>query len=264
MHASFPRFTLVCRDLSMIRSFVFCLCLIASWPISIVDASAASLQVSPIRVDLDSERPAAMLTLHNDGPAPLDAQVRVFAWSQTLDEDRLEPTPMVIATPPIAHIEPGDEQTVRLLRVGRAPISHEETYRVIVDELPGGATSQSNGVRVQLRYSVPVFASAKESQAAAPALSFALQSIASADGTPMLMLRASNDADTHAQLSSVRLDWPDGRSTRVTDGLLGYALPHATRRWPVADAPADASAATLHAVVNGTAITTKVLLEPAR
>jgi fimbrial chaperone protein len=41
-------------------------------------ADAAALQVSPIRLDLSAERPVAALTLHNDGTAPMNAQVRVF------------------------------------------------------------------------------------------------------------------------------------------------------------------------------------------
>ncbi|WP_200821863.1 hypothetical protein [Caballeronia humi] len=42
-------------------------------------ADAAALQVSPVRLDLSAERPVAALTLHNDGTAPINAQVRVFA-----------------------------------------------------------------------------------------------------------------------------------------------------------------------------------------
>jgi fimbrial chaperone protein len=41
-------------------------------------ADAAAQQVSPIRLDLSAERPVAALTLHNDGTAPMNAQVRVF------------------------------------------------------------------------------------------------------------------------------------------------------------------------------------------
>ncbi|MGC2964527.1 MULTISPECIES: hypothetical protein [unclassified Paraburkholderia] len=59
----------------------------------------------------------------------------------------------------------------------------------------------------------------------------------------------------------MHLDWPDGKSTQLAPGLLGYALPHAVRRWPVGDAPAGASWATLRAVINGRAVAQKIVLQ---
>jgi fimbrial chaperone protein len=227
-------------------------------------ADAAALQVSPIRLDLSADRPAAALTLHNDGTTPINAQVRVFGWSQALDEDRLERSDRVVASPPIVQIAPGADQTVRILRVGNTPVTEEETYRLLIDEIPNDQTAQTTGVRVQLRYSVPVFVGAPEGKP--PVVDFALEhTVPSASAAPgaALMLRAANHATGHAQLSQVRLEWPNGQSTQVSSGLLGYALPHATRRWPVAGAPAGAASATLHAVVNGEAFTTRIAVEPA-
>jgi fimbrial chaperone protein len=223
--------------------------------------STAALQVSPIRLDLPAGRPAAVLTLHNEGSAPLDAQVRAFAWTQTLDEDRLDATRSLIASPPIVRIEPGGEQVVRVLRVGPASSAREETYRLLIDEIPRADAAQGNAIKLQLRYSVPVFVGAPDGRA--PALSFALEHVHDADGANVLMLRASNDADVHAQLSRVRLTWPDGRSSVLTDGLLGYALPHAARRWRVPDAPADATTATMSGLVDGEPFTASVSAGPA-
>jgi fimbrial chaperone protein len=224
---------------------------------SMQPASAAALQVSPIRLDLAADRPAAALTLHNEGTAPLNAQVRVFAWTQSLDEDHLERTSAIVASPPIVRIAPNGEQTVRILRVSNSPLAHEETYRLLIDEIPNGQQAETNGVRMQLRYSVPVFAGAQDSNK--PLVSFALERKDS-----QLMLRASNGTDTHAQLSRVRLDWPNGQSAPISSGLLGYALPRATRRWPIADAPPDTTSATLHAVINGESVTRQIVIEPAR
>ncbi|XUW93372.1 molecular chaperone (plasmid) [Burkholderia sp. M6-3] len=220
-------------------------------PVSLVQAAA--LQVSPIRLDLSSDRPAAALTLHNGGAAPLNAQVRVFAWTQSLDEDRLERTNLVVASPPIAQIAPGADQTVRILRVDKAPVASEETYRLLIDEIPSDQAPQTTGVRMQLRYSVPVFVGAPDG-GKLPAIEYALER-PPAGG---LTLRAANRTAAHAQLSRVRLDWPDGRSTEVSPGLLGYALPRATRRWPVVGAPSSLTSATLHVIVNGEPVTTQV------
>ena len=221
------------------------------------DASAAALQVSPIRLDLGADKPAAALTLRNEGAVPLNAQVRVFAWTQSPDEDRLERTTLIVASPPIVRIAPNAEQTVRILRVADTPLAREETYRLLIDEIPNAQTPETNGVRMQLRYSVPVFAGAQDARV--PALSFALER-----KDAQWMLRASNGADTHAQLSRVSLEWPNGQSTAVSSGLLGYTLPHATRRWPVASVPGDPASVTVHALVNGEPLTARIAIEPAR
>jgi len=254
------------RTVSACRAFVAAaLCCIAALHMSATHAAA--LQVTPIRLDLAADRPAAVLTLHNVGSTPLNAQVRVFAWSQSADEDHLERTDNIVASPPIVQVAPGADQTVRILRVAKGDVSGEETYRLLIDEIPNGQSADATGVRMQLRYSVPVFVGAPL-DGKAPALQFALERAAmdgamqgSAPPAPGLMLRAVNRDATHAQLSKVKLTWRDGQSTLLTPGLLGYALPHATRRWPIANAPADAREATLSLVVNGQPVTARVRVD---
>ena len=229
------------------------------------NAHAAALQVTPIRLDLAADRPAAVLTLHNVGATPLNAQVRVFAWSQTADEDHLERTDDIVASPPIVQVAPGADQTVRILRVTKSNVSGEETYRLLIDEIPNGQGADATGVRMQLRYSVPVFVGAPL-DGKPPVVQFALERTATGENAQppsasVLMLRAVNHDATHAQLSKVKLTWRDGQSTQLSPGLLGYALPHATRRWPVVHAPADAREATLSAVVNGQPVTAQLRVE---
>jgi len=195
----------------------------------------------------------------------------VFAWTQKPDEDTLDRTDRVVASPPIVSIAPGADQTVRILRVSGDALAGEETYRLLVDEIPADQTSQTTAVRVQLRYSVPVFVGAAASDQK-PDVDFSLESVPAHVGyvnaamVPAgLALRAVNPDGSHAQISQVKLDWPDGHSTDMAGGLLGYALPHATRRWAIAQAPAGANTATLHALINGVAFSHNVTLEvPAR
>jgi fimbrial chaperone protein len=229
-------------------------------------AHAGSLQVSPIRVDLSAEQPAAVMKLHNRGDQPITAQVRVFGWSQTLDEDHLDEAQRIVASPPIITIPAGGDQTVRILRTSRDAPQGEETYRLLVDEIPQAETARSTGVRMQLRYSVPVFAGTPGGPAV-PKIDFSLQQVpvpgaaGGKDAPTRTMLRASNVDAAHAQLSQVRIEWADGRVTEVAPGLLGYALAHATRQWPVADAAAGQTKATVHAIVNGTSVTSQVTLD---
>ncbi|KMZ12229.1 Sigma-fimbriae chaperone protein [Candidatus Burkholderia humilis] len=223
-------------------------------------AYAGSLQVSPIRVDLSAEQPAAVMKLHNSGSAPITAQVRVFGWSQTLDEDHLDEAQQIVASPPIISIPAGGDQTVRILHTSREAPAGEETYRLLVDEIPQAETARTSGVRMQLRYSVPVFAGAP-ANVVMPKVDFALEHVPVDGKTSRLVLRASNRDATHAQLSQVRIEWQNGRTTELAPGLLGYALAHAARQWPVTDAAAGVSTATVHAIVNGKPVSERVTLD---
>src|SRR5207302_3878346 len=53
---------------------------------------AASLQVAPVNIEVQAPAAAATLRLHNVGTRPLNAQLRVFRWSQENGEEKLEPT----------------------------------------------------------------------------------------------------------------------------------------------------------------------------
>ena len=69
-------------------------------------AHAGSLHVSPVRLELPAGAHAVALTLRNEDDAPLFGQIRLFKWTQTIDEDHLEPTTELVASPPIAEIAP--------------------------------------------------------------------------------------------------------------------------------------------------------------
>ncbi|MHA6845413.1 molecular chaperone [Ralstonia syzygii] len=211
-------------------------------------AGAAALQISPIRLDLLPGQSAAALTLRNRGTQPLNAQVRVFRWTQDTDGDRLEPAPTLVASPPIVQIPGEGEQLVRVVLTQPATGNGEQAYRLLIDELPERRPPAQTGVTMQLRYSVPVFVNA--STEAPPRLSAALRR----DGGRTVLVVHNTEA-RHAQLASVSIEWSDGTQSPLTAGLLGYALAGATRAWPVADARAAiAIPRRLRAQVNGVAV----------
>lgn len=132
-------------------------------------AHATSLQISPVRIDLPAGPGAAAITLRNASGAPIHAQVRVFRWTQADGADVLTPTDDAVASPPILRIAGNGEQMVRVVRpldpvlrndASTSAVPPTETaYRLLIDELPQReAQVDQSGVRVQLRYSVPVFA----------------------------------------------------------------------------------------------------------
>jgi P pilus assembly chaperone PapD len=123
-------------------------------------ARAGAMQVTPVLVDAVGQT-ATTITLRNAGDYPLDAQVRVFRWSQDGGADRLEPTDVVVASPPLVTLRPNTDYAVRLVHQGPMLARGEESYRVLIDELPN-AQNRVNGVALLVRQSIPVFFAAPQ------------------------------------------------------------------------------------------------------
>jgi fimbrial chaperone protein len=122
-------------------------------------ASAASLRISPIGVDLVTPQRASALTLVNTDSDPVNLQIRVFKWTQVNGDDVLEPASDMLVSPPAATIPPGASYTVRVARTSNGPVQQELSYRLFIDELPKPIDPRTvgQGVAMVLRTSMPVF-----------------------------------------------------------------------------------------------------------
>jgi fimbrial chaperone protein len=189
-------------------------------------ASAASLSVLPILISVPQPSAMTTITLHNREARPLNAQVRVFRWTQVDGEDRLEPTSDVIASPPIVTISPGADYSVRLQRVATGEITGEEAYRTVVDELPNPNRQRNGAIALVLRYIVPTFFLSPD--AAQPKLSW---SLTREDGATVLT--AVNSGDKRIQIVDLKLKTGKGRTLLVGKGLAGYVLGHSSHAWVV-------------------------------
>src|SRR5215467_1795122 len=196
---------------------------------------AASLQVSPVMVEVAAPGAATTLKLRNEGTTPLNAQIRVFRWSQVNGEDKLEPTTDVVASPPLAKLAPKVDYTVRLVRVNKTPVAKEETYRLFVDELPDAANQRNRAVNLLLRYSIPVFF---YPAAGNPAI--LTWSVEHSGGK--LAVVARNSGDRHLRISNLKLHDDKGGTVSLGSGLNGYVLGGSSRRWVVASGKGSLSA----------------------
>lgn len=187
---------------------------------------AASLQISPVTVDLQPNENAIGITLRNPGDHPLYGQVRIFKWDQTSTDDTLTPTQDLIASPPLIEVAPQGEQMVRLVRQAAGPSTTEQTYRILVDEIPQPDTAAASGVTIRLRYSVPVFVE-PAGAIGKPELSWHL--VRDAQGWS---LRVTNTGIRRGQISAVQLV-DAGKTYMISKGLLGYALAGRTHQWRI-------------------------------
>jgi fimbrial chaperone protein len=190
-------------------------------------AQAGSLQVEPVLIDVTTAGSAASsVTLHNAGTTPINAQVRVFRWSQTNGQEKLEPTDDVAASPPVISLGPNAKNIVRIIRQTKQPVVGEESYRLLVDQLPDLTQQKNGGVNLMVRYSIPVFFGAANKKSPTLAWSVAVKG-------DKVTLTAHNTGDRRLRLSALTVQDASGRKISLGTGLAGYALGGSTKSWTV-------------------------------
>ena len=216
--------------------------------------AASSVLIWPIDPVLEADQQASALWLENRGTETANLQIRVFAWSQSGFDEQYQNQRDVIGSPPVAKIEPGQKQLVRLTRTKDVPPGREMAYRIIIDEIPSAVpvATPADGktaaaVRFQMRYSVPLFAygpglwskvddtrERDPKSAGKPDLSWKKITVAGRNYVEM-----HNQGAVHARLTDASFK-QGGQSRPLVEGLMGYVLPGATMRWQVPDnLPAD-------------------------
>ena len=188
-------------------------------------ASAASLQVSPVNIEVQAPGAASTVTLLNLGKDVINPQVRVFKWSQSNGKDELTPTRDVVASPPAVKMTAGKKSVIRIVRTNKTPITGEEDYRLVVDEIPAAPKAGATGVDFAVRYSIPVFFTTMVIES-----NIGWKATIDKSG---LRLQAKNDGDRRVKVSALQVSSKSGASINFGDGLVGYVLGHSTRQWTV-------------------------------
>lgn len=197
--------------------------------------AAANVLIWPIDPILTAENTATELWVENLGTEPTTMQVRVIGWQQINGRESYAAQQQdVVASPPIVRIAGGKKQLIRLIRQIAIPQGKETAYRILIDEIPTSATPAAGaGVKLQMRYSVPLFAygtgvRVKAGSATPVSLDPAQLAwrLTSLDGRPAIEI--SNRGPIHARLSNVTLN-----NQPLGNGLLGYVLADSSRIWPL-------------------------------
>jgi fimbrial chaperone protein len=198
--------------------------------VNALPARAATVVIWPVDPILKPGEQATALWLENKGDAPVTLQVRSFDWSQNRGEDSLTQQDQIVASPPLAVVQPGKRQLVRVIR--RDPTAAgapERSYRLLIDELPTPPSTEdgqagSARLAVQMRYSIPLFAYSADPSAQKPALVTRIMN--TSEGR---VVEIHNGGTLHARLSNLRLV-SGGQERIIKPGLAGYVLPGATIR----------------------------------
>lgn len=194
----------------MKRGLLLVLALVLAAP---VRADDTSFDIAPTTLDLKAGE-AGLFYVTNHSAQPVTIQIEALDWSQQNGADTLSPSRTLFTSPPIARITPGTRQSVRVLArpAGDGPAA----YRLRVSELPD-AGRDSNGVKVLLQFSVPVFVGHDPRRA--PEL------VWHAAGTPGgARISVHNQGRQTVKLTGLKLN-----GASLDGGAFSYVLPGATR-----------------------------------
>jgi fimbrial chaperone protein len=191
-------------------------------------AGAAQFTITPVRIFMTPRDRAVAVTVTNDSDEEVVMQADLFTWKQRPDgSDDLQPTEDLILTPPILKLAPRARQVVRLARLSAAPVDEQQTYRLVVRELPEArANPQQLQLQVALAFSLPVFISP-------PGARRDLSCSASRSSPTALLATCENRGTAYAQAATLTLSTPSGNTLASTEVKGGYILPGVKRSFEI-------------------------------
>lgn len=184
-------------------------------------ASAGSLKVNPVQINLPAARQLTSLRMTNSDALPVSVRVLTYAWTQVDGRDVYGPTVNVIASPPIFTIPPGRMQ---LVRIGLRQRTGAGAYRVIFEEIP--RERPANGqIQVTLRLNLPLYvlpAGGGKSD---------LSWTAWRDSAGDMVVEGRNRGSLHHQVAMLAADQGGQRTILSTE--MGVVLPGSARQWRI-------------------------------
>lgn len=190
-------------------------------------AQAGSLTVTPLIVTLDDKTHSATLTIRNEGSEVRVIQTELLRWTQNNGADVQTPSGDILVNPPLATLQPGQSQTVRIGLKRKADNEQELAYRLYVTEVPPPSQSVT-GLRVVVRLGVPVYVSPKARTSA----KLGWQAARAQNGA--LLLTVLNDGNRHLRVDSFKIvdpgsgvalgTWGSGPFTLLAGQARRYSL----------------------------------------
>jgi fimbrial chaperone protein len=190
--------------------------------------AAGALTILPVNIRLQPGQTATALTIINNDDAATSFQIRAFKWTQDGNgQDQLQPTTALLVSPPLGTIPAGATQTVRMV-LSRLPNSYEDTYRILIDQLP--PPGSPNVVQVVLRFSIPVFASPEIR--AAPDIQW---QVLEEDGQAFLI--ATNNGTSHETIWHIKLSDSNAGFYALAANTSPYILRGSRHYWRIISSP---------------------------
>ncbi len=191
------------------------------WPS--LNAGAASLTVSPLRLYLSPQSARGVINVHNAESAPVLVQVEAFLWSQEDGGNRLTDTRDLIVVPPVFTLPPDGDQVIRVGFRRPPDTARELSYRIILSPVPDETEAQ--GVAFVVRMSLPLFLTPPRAEAKP------VWSVEQAEAGS-LRVKLHNAGSAHVQVTRLAVLPPsEGDEPLAELSTVGYVLPGATLEW---------------------------------
>ena len=190
-----------------------------------VPASAGSLKVNPVHINLPAGRQSVSLKMTNSDGSAVAVRVTAFAWTQAGGLDVYTATNNVIVSPPIFTIPAAATQ---LVRIGLRDRAATGAYRVIFEEIPR-VRPLDGQIQINLRLNLPLYVLAKGRTR--PNLSWT----AWRDPSGNLIVEGRNRGALHSQVLALAAD-QGGRRHSLSDQM-GVVLPGSARQWTIGKRP---------------------------
>jgi fimbrial chaperone protein len=152
-------------------------CLLGCLPALLLAPATAqtSFTVTPLRVELTPQTPAAVVDVINTSPGAMTVQVQQRVWTQAEGRDDQADTRDLILSPAIFTLQPREKQVVRIALRGTPDPRTERAYRLVISEVPTPqlkTTPDASGFRIALRMDLPLFVAAQQPASPEPSYSF--------------------------------------------------------------------------------------------
>lgn len=202
--------------------------------LTIARAMATGISVTPIPIVLSSAQTSELLQVTNEGDSASSLQIQTFSWTQTQDgRMELRPSAEIVAFPAVFTIGPNQIRNIRI-GVVRAPGTTEQTYRIIVQQLPPPPIAGRAKIQVLTAFDLPVFATPAGVEAAP-----AITSPTFAAGA--LSFSVTDAGTAHIRIDRLTVTGHDraGHSSFVVGAIPSYVLAGGRRDYTVDIAPHD-------------------------
>lgn len=205
-------------------------------------AHAGNLSVMPVVVALSALKPRESVAITNQASHPSTIQADVVSWSQQEGRDVYTRTSDLLVNPEVFTLVPGQTQVLRLGWRGRSPLDTEQTYRILLREVPA-ATALLSGpagaapparIQVLLELRIPVYVAP---QTVEPSLVWQARQV----GEGHIDVNLINQGNVHTVVHDLQLSTSSGLRVGQTLGVNAAVLAGQQRSWrlslPNAGAP---------------------------
>jgi fimbrial chaperone protein len=210
-----------CHGRDIRRSALVLIALCAS-----LSASAAELEIDPVRIALSTQQKTAVIVIRNNSNQATTLEAKPVSWSQVDSQDVYAPTRELLVSPPTFTIPAHGTQTLRAALRRQADPTRELSYRINLQEIPAAPVPGVNGVQVALRVGLPVFVKSQSGKLA-PKAQWSLAR--NADGN--LSVGLHNTGNAHVQVTDFLIQRTTGAEVLAEQRASSYVLEGQTHVW---------------------------------